>query len=73
MSESGMLHRTAERGFIRANPVSGAILATRVVVGLARADVQAQVDVRFAIDSKLRLLVPIEMRTQNPRASMSKV
>ena len=50
------------RGLIRANPVTGAILATRMVVDLARADVQAQVDVRFAPDSKLRLLVPIEMR-----------
>jgi hypothetical protein len=33
-----------------------------MVVGLARADVHAQVDVCFAPDSKLRLLVPIEMR-----------
>jgi hypothetical protein len=50
------------RGFIRVDPASGAIMATRMVFGLARNDIQALVDVRFAPDSKLRLLVPTEMQ-----------
>jgi hypothetical protein len=46
------------------NPESGAVVATRLIVGLAQLDVRAQVDVTFAMDPKLHLLVPDEMREQ---------
>jgi len=50
------------RGFFRANPASGAVTATRLVVGLARGDLHAEIDVRFSLDPKLRLLAPTAMR-----------
>jgi hypothetical protein len=52
------------RGTVRANPATGAVVTTRLVVGLARSDVHAQIDTRFAFDAKLGLLVPVEMREQ---------
>jgi len=52
------------RGFFHANPATGIVTATRLIVGLARSDVRAQIDVRFAMDPKLRLLVPDEMREE---------
>ena len=52
------------RGFVRANAASGAVLATRLEVGLAKRDVRAQIDVQFKRDAKLQLLVPSEMREQ---------
>jgi hypothetical protein len=52
------------RGFFRASPASGAVLATRLEVGLATRDVRAQIDVQFKRDAKLQLLVPGEMREQ---------
>jgi hypothetical protein len=52
------------RGFFHVNPSTGAVTATRLIVGLAKHDVRAQIDVRFTLDAKLRLLVPDEMREE---------
>ena len=62
------------RGWIRAEPGSGAITASRLEVGLARTDVHARIDVRFGRDLKLQLWLPAEMRDQyqRPRVSASK-
>jgi hypothetical protein len=49
------------RGWIRVEPGSGAITATRLEVGLARTDVHARIDVRFGRDPKLQLWLPAEM------------
>lgn len=59
-------HREDEfaRGFFRASPASGAVLATQLVVGLAASDLRAQIDVRYKHDPKLQLLVPDEMKEQ---------
>jgi hypothetical protein len=61
------------RGFVRADPVSGAIVATQLVVGLASTDVHAQIDVSFKTDPKLRLLVPVEMRERYSAPSGQRV
>ena len=50
------------RGWIRVEPASGAITATRLEVGLARTDVHARIDVHFGRDPKLQLWLPAEMR-----------
>jgi len=50
------------RGWIRVDPRSGAITATRLEVGLARTDVHARIDVHFGRDPKLQLWLPAEMR-----------
>jgi hypothetical protein len=52
------------RGFFRASPSSGAVRATQLVIGLAKSDVRAQIDVQYTRDAKLQLLVPAEMREQ---------
>jgi len=52
------------RGSFHANPATGTVTATRLIVGLAKSDVRAQIDVRFAMDPKLRLHVPEEMREE---------
>jgi hypothetical protein len=51
-------------GFVRANPVSGAVSATQLVVGRHGGEAHAQIDVQFRNDPKLQLLVPVEMREQ---------
>ncbi len=61
------------RGFFRANAKSGAIVSTRLTVGLARNDVQAQIDVQFKVDRKLSLLVPAEMRERYVAPSGARV
>ena len=48
-------------GWIRVEPGSGAITATRLEVGLARTDVHARINVRFGRDPKLQLWLPAEM------------
>lgn len=50
------------RGWIRVEPDSGAITATRLEVGLARTDVHARIDVHFGHDPKLQLWLPADMR-----------
>ena len=50
------------RGWIRVEPGSEAITATRLEVGLARTDVHARIDVHFGRDPKLQLWLPAEMR-----------
>jgi len=50
------------RGWVRVEPGSGAITATRLEVGLARTDVHARIDVRYFRDPKLQLWLPAEMR-----------
>ena len=55
---------TGMRGSFHANPATGTVTATRLIVGLAKSDVRAQIDVRFAMDPKLRLHVPEEMREE---------
>jgi hypothetical protein len=61
------------RGFFRADPATGAVTATRLLVGLAKRDVRAQIDVRFAMDPKLRVLVPEEMREEYDAPSGQRV
>jgi len=61
------------RGWLRVEPGSGAITATRLEVGLARTDVHARIDVRFARDPKLQLWLPAEMRDRYSAPSDERV
>ena len=61
------------RGWIRVEPGSGAITATRLQVGLARSDVHARIDVRFDRDPKLELWLPAEMHDQYTAPSSERV
>ena len=61
------------RGWIRVDPGSGAITASRLEVGLARTDVHARIDVRFGRDLKFQLWLPAEMRDQYSAPSGERV
>jgi hypothetical protein len=61
------------RGWVRVEPGSGAITATRLELGLARTDVHARIDVRFGRDPKLQLWLPAEMRDQYSAPSGERV
>jgi hypothetical protein len=61
------------RGWIRVEPGSGAITATRLEVGLARTDLHARIDVRFVRDPKLQLWLPAEMRERYSAPSGERV
>jgi len=61
------------RAWIRVEPGSGAITASRLEVGLARTDVHARIDVRFGRDLKLQLWLPAEMRDQYSAPSGERV
>jgi len=62
--QDGKGNDTPTQGFVRANPVSGAVTATQLVVGRHGDEARAQIDVQFRLDPKLQLLVPVEMREQ---------
>jgi hypothetical protein len=61
------------RGWIRVEPGSGAMTATRLEVGLARTDVHARIDVRFGRDPTLQLWLPTEMRDEYSAPSGERV
>ena len=59
--QDGKGNDSPAQGFVRADPISGAIHATRLIVD-SRDKAHAQIDVQFRNDPNLHLLVPVEMR-----------